>query len=155
MELGLWVKQTTERFISYYVFAKLSSEAIHLGFSNSVVYIWSRGPEVHMLRLFPRHSVLESLGAGLRNLHSKNSSQAFQWTASLKNTVLNVYQSYSKVSVMIQVSIDLKSTKSTTGNRPRNSKYDSWVKSDTPTLYVLTYKVLLEHNHVYLFTNTL
>ena len=56
---------------------------------------------------------------------------------------------------MIQVSIDLKSTKSTTGNRPRNSKYDSWVKSDTPTLYVLTYKVLLEHNHVYLFTNTL
>ena len=108
-----------------------------------------------MLRLFPRHSVLESLGAGLRNLHSKNSSQAFQWTTSLKNTVLNVYQSYSKVSVMIQVSIDLKSTKSTTGNRPRNSKYDSWVKSDTPTLYVLTYKVLLEHNHVYLFTNTL
>lgn len=30
MELGLWVKQITQRFISHYVFAKLSIEATHL-----------------------------------------------------------------------------------------------------------------------------
>ena len=35
MEVGLWVKQITQRFISYYVFAKLSMEAINLQFSNS------------------------------------------------------------------------------------------------------------------------
>lgn len=35
MELGLWVKQITQRFISYYVFAKLSIKAINLQFSNS------------------------------------------------------------------------------------------------------------------------
>ena len=39
MELGLWVKQITQRFISCDVFAKLSIEAIHLQFSSFVVYI--------------------------------------------------------------------------------------------------------------------
>lgn len=62
--------EITQRFISYYVFSKLSTEAINLRFSNLAVCYQSQGPEVQTLRPFLRHSVSESLGAGLRNLHS-------------------------------------------------------------------------------------